>query len=147
MEIVKLTKNYYKEFKKLFTAYYTELDCDDDCAHLLDEYVLPDFEAELIEIYLAVDGGVKGFIIFQRDDIDNDWNFKEGWGDIRELYVAPENRTKGLGSALMSFAEGRLGGKIYALPTEESEGFFTRLGFSDSGEYCAELDNKVFTKE
>ncbi len=146
MEIVKLTEKYYGEFKELFTAYYAELDCDDDCNHLLEEYVLPDFEAGLISIYLGVDGGARGFIIFQRDDIDNDWNFKEGWGDIRELYVAEGSRKKGLGGALVRFAESALGGKIYLLPTEESEKFFIKLGFCDSGEYCPELDNKVFTK-
>ncbi len=146
MEISELTPQYLSAFEKLFTDYYTELGCDDDCAHLLSEYVLPDFEARLLQIYLCKDEDVCGFIIFQRDDIDNDWNFKEGWGDIRELYVSQGSRKKGFGKALVRFAEGELGGKIYTLPTEESEPFFMKCGYSDSGEYCAELDNKVFTK-
>ena len=105
----------------------------------------------LFDVSVAeVEGSVVGFIIFQIDDLINDWNFKEGFGDVRELYVAPAFRRRGLGSALLSFAENALAAsgatEIYTLPVEECESFFTARGYADSGEYCADADNKVFVK-
>lgn len=51
-QILTLNENYVDGFEKLFTAYYTELDCGEDIPHLLDEYVIPDFKAGLISIQL-----------------------------------------------------------------------------------------------
>lgn len=143
--------NDYPAFKKLFCEYYAELDCEEDPLHLFDEYLLPDLKAGLFEVGVCeVNGGVCGFVIFQIDDLLNDWNFKEGSGDVRELYVSPAVRRRGFGSALLAYAESRLlalgAAEIYTLPTEESESFFTARGYVDSGEYCADADNKVFSK-
>ena len=53
------------------------------------ETCLP-FLAGLIKIDILKDGETHaGFVIYQNDDIDNEWHFKEGWGDIREIYVIP----------------------------------------------------------
>lgn len=138
-------------FKKLFCDYYEELDCEEAPLPLFDDYLLPDFKAGLFDVAVGKEGeSVVGFIIFQIDDILNDWNFKEGYGDVRELYVIPACRRRGIGSALLSFAESRLKesgtNKIYTLPVEECEKFFINRGYADSGEYCAEADNKVFSK-
>ena len=139
-------------FEKLFCDYYRELDCEDDPLHLFNEYVAPDLKAELFRVGVAVaEGGeIVGFVILQIDDLINDCNFKEGCGDVRELYVAPAHRKKGLGRALLQYAETELikGGadEIYTLPVEESEKFFIKCGYADTGEYCAEADNKVFGK-
>lgn len=138
-------------FEKLFCDYYSELDCEDDPLHLFNEYVAPDLKAELFRVGVAVeDGEVVGFVIFQIDDVINDWNFKEGCGDVREIYVAPAQRKKGLGRALLQYAEAELNlsgaDEIYTLPVEESEKFFLKCGYADTGEYCAEADNKVFGK-
>lgn len=141
----------YAAFEKLFCDYYTELDCEDDPLHLFSEYLLPDLKAGLFNVALAeTDGQTVGFIIYQIDDILNDWNFKEGCGDVRELYVVPDYRRRGAGTALLKFAESELttdgADEIYTLPTEESEAFFIKRGYGDIGEYCAEADNKVFGK-
>ena len=141
----------YPAFKKLFCDYYTELDCEEDPLLLFDDYLLPDLKAGHYGLGIAeVDGDVAGFIIFQIDDILNDWNFKEGSGDVRELYVAPPFRRQGAGTALLRFAETSLASsgasQVYTLPVEESESFFTASGYVDSGEYCADADNKVFCK-
>ena len=141
----------YSAFEKLFCDYYAELDCEEDPLPLFNDWLLPDLKAGLFDVgVLEVDGKVVGFVIYQIDDLLNDWNFKEGFGDVRELYVAPPFRRRGLGTALLRFAETSLaaGGAdgIYTLPVEESENFFTKRGYTDSGEYCAEADNKVFTK-
>ncbi len=97
------------QFEKLFTQYYGELGCEDDVPHLLSEYVLPDLKAGLISADILFDGeNFIGFIIYQLDDIDNEWCHREGWGDIREIFVLPQNRGQGLGKFLILTAEFRL---------------------------------------
>ncbi len=141
----------YPAFKKLFCDYYTELDCEEDPLPLFDDCLLPDLKAGLFEVGICeIEGAVVGFVIFQIDDILNDWNFKEGCGDVRELYVAPAFRRQSLGTALLQYAEAALiksgATEIYTLPVEECESFFIARGYTDGGEYCAEADNKVFIK-
>ena len=140
-----------KEFETLFSSYYQELGCDDDTAHLIDEYILPDLLAGLINIDILQDGEkYAGFVIYQIDDIDNEWNFKEGWGDIRELYIIPSHRRQGLGKFLLYTAEMKLkergADKAYCLPSEESESFFTACGYERTAGYNAELDSIVYEK-
>ena len=139
------------EFTKLFVEYYKELDCADDALHLVEEYILPDLLAGLLNIEILKDGeAYAGFIIYQLDDIDNEWNFKEGWGDIREIYVAPSHRRKGLGRLLLYTAEMKLKEKgvekSYCLPVEGTEKFFLSCGYAQANEYSEELDTFVYTK-
>lgn len=140
-----------KEFERLFAGYYNELGCDDDVPHLIEEYVLPDLLAGLISVDILQDGQeYAGFVIYQKDDIDNDWNFKEGWGDIREIYVEPARRRQGLGKFLLYTAEMKLkeGGaeKCYCLPADGAEKFFTACGYARANEYSEELDTFVYEK-
>lgn len=151
MLIRQIEEKHYDEFKKLFISYYEELDCEDDPCHLFDEYVLPDLKENLISVAVVLMGeAVEGFVIYQIDTPENEWCFKEGYGDIREIYVTPSARGINAGKMLLEFAEFKIEQqgikKAYVLPTEETEGFFTHCGYSDNGEYCAELDNKVFEK-
>ena len=141
----------YSAFEKLFCDYFAELDCEEEPLPLFTDWLLPDLKAGLFDVGVCeVDGVIAGFVIFQIDDIINDWNFKEGFGDVRELYVAPAFRRRGLGTALLRFAEAALAKsgatEIYTLPVEETESFFTARGYTDGGEYCADADNKVFIK-
>lgn len=138
-------------FEKLFKDYYAELDCADDTAHLVDEYIIPDMLAGLLRIDLISDGDtVSGFVIYQIDDINNEWNMKEGWGDIREIYIIPDRRRQGLGKFLLYTAEMKLkeaGAKnAYCLPFEGAQPFFTACGYINSDEYCEDLDCTIFEK-
>lgn len=151
MPVRKIIPDDYKTFKTLFCDYYTELDCEDDPLSLFNDYILPDLEAGLFDVGVCeVDGVLVGFAVYQIDDVINDWNFKEGCGDVREIYVAPAFRKRGFGSELLHFAEAQLkaGGadSVYTLPTEDSELFFKKCGYTDNGGYCPDLDNKVFEK-
>lgn len=151
MQVRPILESDYPAFKKLFCDYYTELDCEEAPLPLFNDRLLPDLKAGLFDVGVCEEGGaVVGFVIFQIDDILNDWNFKEGFGDVRELYVAPAFRRRGFGSALLRFAETSLAAngasEVYTLPVEESESFFISRGYSDSGDYCPDADNKVFEK-
>lgn len=139
------------QFKKLFCDYFRELDCEDDPLPLFDDCVATDLKAGLLSVGVAEGGGkICAFVIFQLDDVINDWCFAEGKGDIREIFVSADERRKGIGRALMHFAENALkregASEVYLLPSDESEAFFTSCGYGDMGEYCAELDSKVFGK-
>lgn len=151
MNVYCLDEKHYKDFEKLFSDYFKELDCEDDPLPLSIDCI-NDFEAGLLSVAVAEENGaVAGFIIYQIDDVINDWCFMEGAGDLRELYIAPEYRRRGFASKLIRFAENHLkrqgADTVYTLPTEESEKFFEKAGYTDGGDYCPELDNKVFTKK
>ncbi len=138
-------------FTKLFKAYYAELGCEDDACGLVEDCVLPDLLAGLIKADVICEGEIcVGFVIYQKDDIDNEWNFKEGWGDIREIYIVPAMRGKGLGRFLLYTAEMKLKEsgvtKAYALPSESAEGFFAGCGYKKTTDYCSELDCPVYEK-
>lgn len=140
-----------EEFKRLFADYYTELGCDEDANHLVGEYILPDLIAGLISIDMINDGETcAGFVIYQIDDIDNEWNFMEGWGDIREIYIIPSLRRTGLGKFILYTAEMRLkergATKSYALPAAGSEKFFESCGYEKTEIYDGELDAYVYEK-
>ena len=151
IEIKPLTDTNVSHFNKMFNDYYSELDCDEDVCHLLDEYVIPDIKAGLIFAdLLEVDGVFAGFVIYQRDDIDNEWCPMEGWGDIREIYVSPEHRKKGFGKCLLLAAEKKLcelgAEKAYVLPAQNTENFFTSCGYKKANLYNEELDCFVYEK-
>lgn len=137
-------------FCAMFKDYYKELDCDEDIGHLLDEYVLADYDAELLSIAVAAEDVPCGFVIYQIDGIENEWCLKEGMGTVRELYVVPQYRGRGAGALLMRFAEEQLvvngARKIYVLPAEGSQGFFLSLGYAEADEYCDETDCNYFYK-
>lgn len=151
VRVFPLTDEYAERFGKMFVDYYDELGCDEDAEHLVREYILPDLLAGLLRVDLIEeDGSLCGFCIYQIDEPGNDWNFKDGWGDIREIYIVMARRRRGLGKFLLYTAEMRLkegGAKgIYALPDGDSVDFFSACGYEMNGEECAELDCNVFIK-
>ena len=151
IRVFPLNDGYAEKFTEMFCAYYDELGCEEDGKHLVDEYVLPDLLAGLLRIDLIEEDGVPcGFCIYQTDEPGNDWNFKDGWGDIREIYITMNRRKKGLGRFLLYAAEMKLreaGARdIYALPPAEAADFFAACDYELSDEECAELDCNVYVK-
>lgn len=139
------------KFAEMFEAYYKELGCDEDGRHIAEEYIIPDLLAGLLKIdILREDGEAAGFVIYQKDEEANDWNFKEGWGDVREIYIARKFRGKGAGKFLLYTAEMKLKEsgveRAYCLPNLAGESFFKACGYKKTEEYCADLDSFVFEK-
>ena len=151
IKVIPLTDKDENSFRRLFTDYYTELGCDENIPHLLDEYILPDLLAGLIRIELLHGGeDFIGFVIYQIDDIDNDWNFKEGWGDIREIFVSPSSRRQGYGKFLLYTTEMKLmengAHRAYCLPCAEAAPFFSACGYLKTDVYDDELNCAVYEK-
>jgi GNAT superfamily N-acetyltransferase len=146
-----LTDERQPQFKQLFTDYYNELGCEENIDHLLDEYVLADYNAGLLYIDLVDDEDeCVGFVIYQIDEITNEWNFKEGWGDIREIYLTPSARKKGYGKIMVFAVELKLMEQgalnAYTLPPEDVSGFFKACGYEESQEHNCDLDCPVYIK-
>lgn len=151
IEVCALKEDNLDAFNRLFTDYYKELDCDEDAEHLLKEYVVPDYISGMYKIdVLLSDGKACGFVVYQIDDIDNEWNLKEGCGDIREIYVAPAERKQGFGKFLLYTAEMKMkesGAKIsYLLPYDKAEPFFTACGYKKTEVYYPDFDCFLFEK-
>ena len=139
-------------FKEMFGKYYLELDCEESGDHLAEEYIIPDVICGLVRAdILEEDGEICGFCLYQTDSDKRDWNFKAGFGDIREIYIAPEKRRKGLGRFLLYTAEMRLreegAQQIYTLPDDGAScDFFAACGYELTDEICEELECNVFIK-
>ncbi|MCD7729295.1 MAG: GNAT family N-acetyltransferase [Clostridia bacterium] len=152
VKVFPLKDTFADKFKDMFSVYYLELGCEENGEHLADEYVIPDMLKGLLRVDLIEEEGeVCGFCIYQTDSNGNDWNFKEGFGDIREIYIESGRRGKGLGKFLLYSAEMRLkenGAKqIYALAEGDAADFFSACGYFLTGEECEELGCNVFLKD
>lgn len=152
VKVTPLNETMKEEFEKLFLKYYSELGCGEDAKGLIDECIIPDLLCGLIKIDVLFNREeVAGFVIYQVDDINNEWNVKEGWGDIREIYLTPSARGQGLGKFLLYTAEMKLresgADKAYCLPYESAEKFFVACGYAKTNEYSEELDCYVYIKE
>ncbi|MCD8372802.1 MAG: GNAT family N-acetyltransferase [Clostridia bacterium] len=151
VKVFPLKDIYAEKFREMFSVYYLELGCEENGGHLADEYVIPDMLAGLLKVDLIEeDGNICGFCIYQIDGDGNEWNFKEGFGDVREIYIEDGRRGRGLGKFLLYTAEMRLkeaGVKqIYTLPDGDSADFFASCGYELTDEVCDELECNVFVK-
>ncbi|MCD8040850.1 MAG: GNAT family N-acetyltransferase [Clostridia bacterium] len=151
VKVFPLRDTYAEKFKDMFMVYYLELGCEENGAHLAEEYVIPDMLAGLLRVdIIEEDGNICGFCIYQTDSKENEWNFKEGFGDIREIYIESDCRKKGLGKFILYTAEMKLkesGVKeIYTLADGDAAGFFAACGYELTSEECEELDCNVYLK-
>ena len=150
-EIRKYTKTDYDVFKEMFIRYFTEdlnvfgtdEEFDKVCKDI-DSYT----EAQLIFLDLLFENGIeKGFHIYHVDSKVSDWCEKEGYGMIRELYIAPEARKKGCARNLLILAEKHLKNlsvpAIYLTADKDAESFWIKMGYHDSGEICLKNKQKI----
>ena len=81
-------------------------------------------------------GRAVGFIDYQIDRPGGSWCFHPGRGCIRECYLLPEVRGRGLGRRLARYAENRLrrrgAARVY-LTADTAAPFWQALGYADSG--------------
>lgn len=139
------------EFRNAFRAYYTELGCDEDCDGIVDDYIVPDVLSGTLKVDLIHDEGkFAGFSIYQIDELTSDMCVREGAGDLREIFIIPPLRRRGLGRFLLYSAEMKLsesgakGG--VCVPCESAAGFFTACGYSKTAQYIDDLDGYVYEK-
>lgn len=83
-------------------------------------------------------GQAVGFIDFQLDKPGGSWCFHPGWGCIRECYLLPAWRGRGLGRALAAHAERWMrakGARSVYLTADTAIPFWQALGYVCTGRY------------
>lgn len=113
IKIRKLLKDKYEIFTKMFCDYFDELGENIDKEIIIDKIInkqiIKSVESKVCYVDLMIyENKEIGFIIYQIDSSDSDWNEREGQGFIREFYIEKKYRNKGLGSLLLKNAESKL---------------------------------------
>lgn len=94
------------------------------------------------------DGAVVGFIMFKPIAFTS-WFFEETCGFIREFWVSPEARGRGVGSELLAQAEDYFRGKgMYTsiLTTDTAAAFYERRGYEKAPGCRAKNKDDVYVK-
>jgi GNAT superfamily N-acetyltransferase len=143
----------YVQFKRLFGVYFKS-DFGIDLSGEQLEKVCSEIARQAGDSVLHLDllligGDPNGFIIYQIDSPQSDWCEKEGYGFIREVYVAQTVRKRGLGTKLVAHAEynlHKLGAKAIYLTGEGSTVFWMKNGYASTGETSSINHDPIFVK-
>jgi len=161
MKITGFDKNNKEDYQKLyemFVKYFDEMYADDpegpppieDMPEAF-EWFVNDCDHEDGWIFLATDDGeLAGFIFAHIDRPHKGWCAREGWGCIREIYVAPGCRKSGLGRQLMNAAENAMESfepKGHYLTSDGFDSFWNSMGYAFTGEVEKLNGMRIFTKE
>lgn len=148
IKIETLTPVYFSSFKELFCDYFIKdfqitMDRDTIQEKVVEDQIIKQFSKRVIDIDIATNMEVMiGFIIYQIDTDKSDWNERPGEGFIREQYVCPHWRKKGIGSQLLHHAEEKLkqqGVRSVYLTSNDNEGtqaFYQSNGYAPENKQC-----------
>jgi len=142
MTIQALTLDRTADFEALFLPYFQELEANEPqplspeiITKKLLPFVLNQWEKGIIHIDLCLaDDACTGFVIYQIDEPESDWCKRPGWGFIREFYIRPESRRKGLGHAMAAHVVAALkdmGTAQVYLTSDNAVAFWQHCGFTD----------------
>lgn len=98
---------------------------------------------------IAPDGHAAGFIQFCPMSFES-WFFSFRAGFIREFWVEPESRGRGIGAELLRLAEEsfkRAGLRRAILTTDTAEGFYRRFGYVPAPDIGAKNSDTVFIRD
>lgn len=154
--IEKLTKDDYEEFADMFVYYFINETGADDSPDKLKEglvkMIFRQLEHKIVYVDVAKTDKICGFIIYQVDKPESDWNERPGWGLIREFYVAKEHRNKGIGTMLLTNAEKKLKRRgvknIYLTSSEEDsvKQFYLGNNYSTDNIRCESNNGEIYEK-
>ena len=144
MTIIPYNHTLRKPFGQLMEDYFLhalESDIPEDIVRgKLMDMILNQWEQTILHIAIAIEDFPIGFSIYQIDTPDSDWCKREGWGCIREFYVAPGHRNQGIGTALAEYSAQQLqqlgADRIY-LTADDAIPFWLRLGYRDTKKPCS----------
>ncbi len=131
------TPEYRQDFVRMLAAYFKDDLKEDWPCHVVErisEFILSQCHDGILEILLLLDREkTAGFAICQVDSPASDWCKREGWGFIREFYIAPSYRLMGKGRFLAGHTELLLKEKqaeqVY-LTTSDALEFWLHCGYS-----------------
>jgi len=141
-EIVRFEESVRAAFDGLFVRYFIDDLPEEVIRAKICPFLFESWKRGVMEIFLArgEDRHI-GFGICQIDRPESDWCKRPGWGFIREFYVDPAFRRRGVGRALCARIEDRLremGAARAYLTSGGAVPFWLALGYADSGERTPE---------
>lgn len=153
----KLTKREYESFTNMFLDYFindmkVKYDTEKLRHNLIEKTILKQYEQNIIFIDIIKNDVICGFIIYQIDSDLSDWNIRQGSGYIREFYIKPKHRNKGLGSLLLANAEEYLKSlgvyNIYLTSAENDavKNFYFKNNYTTNNSRCSQNDCIIFEK-
>ena len=146
-------------FLEMLSAYFDEI-CADKPEDNIPKQYLPRILDTIIDetkkyelwAYMCVLGAEKiGFCIFQIDTKENPLCKREGWGFIREFYIASAYRREGYATRMCTMAENVLREKgaedIYLTANAKTgEPFWRAMGYVYAGGCDDKNGNKIYEK-
>ncbi len=148
MEYERITAFQDLRFQTMFQAYFGEMGVPvKDWLPLFREM---DEDGRENEAILALDGGkAVGFIQYCPLALSG-WFFTCQAGFVREFWVMPDVRCRGVGTALLRQAENRFrecGAGWSMLTTDSAEQFYLARGYAWSSAWQARNGDKVYIKD
>lgn len=134
----------YDEYTVLFYKYFKEdikIDITMDDSRDMCKETQKNKDNKIIGINVAfIDDELVGFIEYQVDTPRSDWNYSEGDGCIREVYIKEKYRGMKLGYLLNKSAEEDLWkekiDRIYLTSDEDAIEFWKRCGYKETDKIC-----------
>ncbi len=124
----------------LLVPYFREVEAgipEDIIRGKLAELIAREVREGILHIAVATEAEILGFSVYQIDTEASDWCKRPGWGMIREFYVVPTARRRGIGRMLSDFSTAhllRLGAAgLYLTSDPHSVQFWTSCGFRPTG--------------
>ena len=125
--------------KMLVTYFLEDLELTLEREKVIEQVAKPIYQSWLDDIVLVaiatVSGEAVGFSVYQVDTLKSDWCKKEGWGFMREVYIAKEYRKQGIGTTLTQYCERKLyqmGVENIYLTADDAIVFWENLGYTQT---------------
>lgn len=141
MTIQAYTSDRKPQLAKLLTAYFLEISDDlseDIIREKLTDFIHQQHQKGVVSISFVLDGtAAAGFSIYQIDTPESDWCKRPGWGFIREFYISPPYRKKGIGRLLCRHTEQQLcslGAARLYLTADNAIPFWQKCGWTHTEE-------------
>lgn len=141
MTITEYTRSMKVTLADLMTAYMAELGSSMPEAVIrgkLSDFIDDQCEKGIIRVSIAYVGEKPaGFSVFQIDTPESDWCLRPGWGFIREYYIVPTYRNRGIGRILAKHTERELrsmGAAGLYLTSTGAVPFWQKCGWTLTGE-------------
>lgn len=92
---------------------------------------------------IQLENKIIGFVNYQIDTPNSDWNEKEGFGFIREIFISKHYRGKGIGKEVVYYIETALyalGVTNIYLTSDEAGEFWMKCGYHKTNE-CSKINH------